>query len=316
MQRFYLDLDEDNECFSGISKYKIKGRYVIIFLSVLSQILFSFVKSFYFIIIVIVLLLLNKNDFLAPLWEELIHLNGFSFLDISVVFLASLVSSRSYLKVATEINNRISSFDEGAIDWYLLRKEMLIEQVSFILNILAFFLAMIFIAVPLKHLWAINLIYFLFGINNHLQSRVANSITSNALSSYAYTRFHLQQQWLKSENFPAVIGYSSIIVLITLIINGKGQIHLSENIKLLFFSNGTFHIDIIKAFAAGVAGYHLGLSTCSYTLGLKEIEEPNVCILVDPAGVRNKMDRTVNSKSLVFVLFILFFVSTFCVFLS
>ena len=307
MQLFYLDLNEDSECYRGISKIKIRGRYAIIFMSVLAQFLFSFVKEISFIISFIVIFILARNNLLTPLWQELIHLNGFSLIDVSVVFLASLVSSRSYLKVAKEINNRISSFDDGTIHWYLLRKEMLIEQVSFVINIFAFFLAMIFIAEPLKHLWAINLIYFLFCINNHLQSRVANSVSGNSfLFRYAYTRFFLQQRWLNSENFPAVIGYSAIIVLITLIINGKGQIHLPTNINIQFFSNGIFHIDIIKAFAAGVAGYHLGLSTCSYTFGLKEIQEPTVCILVDPAGVKNQMDRTVNSKTLVLFLFLLF----------
>ncbi|MGH8559921.1 MAG: hypothetical protein ACRESZ_21210 [Methylococcales bacterium] len=228
------------------------------------------------VIFVIGLVLLIGGIFLVLAlwnWNKIgAHVTIFVVMEFFAVLLALGYSTYSYSLTIGRIRTRdipgISTESQ-----YILIKERAYEQIFRFVNVTLFVVALSTILNPIWHIFFVQAIYFCFVLNNYLQLQLSLGLWDEA--GLGIERALDLNHWLTSENGAAVFGYLFILVVISFLYFVKNNdpifgswlsFSLGEGrpLSLLKHDWEPMFQDMIKALGAGVAGYHLALSTAGF----------------------------------------------------
>jgi hypothetical protein len=222
-----------------------------------------------------------------------------------------MLSSWNYKDIINDVRAQIGTAAENSHDWYLLITERFYEQVFLILNFIFFCFAIATLLFPLWELFSIQIIYFMFSLNNHFQAKLSIQMTGDNLVRGVQRTLDLNH-WFNGENGPAVIGYFVVICIVFLLV------WIGNEINVPFFCKTKWlhalrpewrpvFVDVIEAMAAGVAGYHIALSTISFKRGhnasaVRLLEkEPARSWIKDPSFVAAVKKQTSPDRFLIFI---------------
>jgi hypothetical protein len=239
------------------------------------------------------------------------ELHVFVWLDFIALVIALILSSVNYKNIINDVRGQIIGATNGSRDWYLLITERFYEQVFLILNFTFFCFAIATLLFPLWELFLIQIIYFTFSLNNHFQAKLSIQMTGDNLARGVQRTLDLNH-WFNGENGPAVIGYSVVISIVFLLVWKGDEINIpffcnTDRLHALRSDWKPIFVDIIEAMAAGVAGYHIALSTISFKRGhnasaarLLEIE-PAINWVKDPSFVAAVKKQTAPDRFLILI---------------
>jgi len=182
------------------------------------------------------------------------ELHAFVVLELLAVICAFHLSVRSYKSSVRGIREKVAVAKPTTYEHKILLQERMSEQLFAIGNVVPFYGALATAFAPVWHLFAIQAIYFLFFLNNSHQANRSFELVKNSqlqdIRKHGAERTLDLLHWCRVENGPTVIGYWLVIFVVAIIVV------LRQGVSP----------DMIEVFAAGVAGYHLALSTISYRL--------------------------------------------------
>lgn len=234
----------------------------------------------------------------------LTEISYLSLIELLVVTLAACVSTFSFHRSTRAIESQIlqaSKHSKGSNDWYTLVFSRLCEQAFLVINVILFLIAIFSLLRPFVHLAAITAIYWAFALNNYVQSRLGFNL--DYPTDDVFTRVLDLQHWLKSENMPATFGYSVVMVLLWFIVKrvpaGSEATSLISPLVPEIWRQAEVLPQIVVAFAAGVAGYHLALSTFGYLVSHRNL--PSMIVTKHPeafkrsTGLSSELDHEVQA---------------------
>jgi hypothetical protein len=219
---------------------------------------------------------------LVHYWSKM---NVFVLVELGVVAVAFLFSGIYYKESIGTISKKIDA--QNGNGKRVLEKMRLAEQSFAALNFLSFAFALWYVLQPLRHLFGIQIIYTCFAANNVLQayfsaqlavldsSSGSGAVSNSDLKQYGMIRAIDLKHLYYAENWPTVFGYMFVIFgiwMLTNLIDTKILGDYEFRFPVIRDEWRTTFPDMIKALAAGVAGYHVALSTFIFQVSRKKAD--------------------------------------------